>query len=64
MKQKLIKVGHSLMVVIPASFIRLVGARAKDTVKVNTNPEKGEVRIKFSTISQLSLGGQFFLNKK
>lgn len=63
MKQKLIRVGNSLMVVMPASFIRLVGAKNKDTVKVFTNPSKGEVKIKFSAISQLALSDDFFKKK-
>jgi antitoxin component of MazEF toxin-antitoxin module len=64
MKQKLIKVGNSLMVVVPASFARLIGAKAKDNVEVTTKPDKGEVRVKFSAISQLTLGDEFFSKKK
>ena len=64
MKQKLIKVGNSLMVVMPASFMRMVGAKAKDDVRVSTNPSKGEVRVKFSAISQLTFDDGFFTNKK
>ncbi len=64
MQQSLIRVGHSLMVVIPSDFIRITGARAKDRVKVITDPSKGEVRIKFPTVSQLPLGEQFFKKTK
>jgi antitoxin component of MazEF toxin-antitoxin module len=60
MKQKLIKVGNSLMVVIPASFIQTVGAKNKDTVMVLANSSKAEVRVKFSSINQLTLGDDFF----
>jgi len=64
MKQTLIKVGHSLMVVVPAAFIREVGAKAKDRVEVTTVPNKGEIKIKFSPISQLCFSEDFFKQKK
>ncbi len=60
MKQKLIKVGNSLMVVVPAGFVRIVGAKAKDKVEIETDPTKGVLKVKFSAISQLLLGEQFF----
>ena len=40
MKQKLIKVGNSLMVVVPAGFVRIVGAKAKDKVEIESRDIK------------------------
>ena len=48
------------MVVVPAPFIRMIGAKPKDEVEVVAQPAKGELKVKFSTISQLILGEEFF----
>lgn len=50
-----IESGNSLCVVVPASFIKKLGIRAKDKVKVKTNPQKGKVTYTFTNIRQLPL---------
>lgn len=64
MAQKILKTGNSLAVVIPADFIRNIGAKAGDEVKVVPKPEKGEVLYKFSGACQLPLSENFLSTKK
>ena len=64
MPQKILKTGNSLAVVIPADFIKNIGAKAGDTVKVFLKPEKGEVLYKFSGAHQLPLSENFLRLKK
>lgn len=59
MSQKILKTGNSLAVVIPADFIKNIGAKAGDEVKVFPKPEKGEVLYKFSGACQLPLSKNF-----
>jgi len=63
MPQKILKTGNSLAVVIPADFVRNIGVKAGDNVRVFPKPEKGEVLYKFSGAHQLPLS-ENFLNKK
>lgn len=56
MKQKVMRVGNSLGVVVPASFVQSVGARAGDNVRVSPREDKGEIVYRFSGTKQLSLG--------
>ncbi len=55
MKQKLMKVGNSLAVTVPASFVKTVGIVAKSEVEVETIPEKGKIIYSFTGICQLPL---------
>ncbi len=57
--QKILKTGNSLAVVVPADFIKNIGAKAGDEVKVLTKPERGEVLYKFSGALQLPLTENF-----
>lgn len=59
MSQKILKTGNSLAVVIPADFIKDIGAKAGDEVKVFPKPEKGKVLYKFSGACQLPLSENF-----
>lgn len=63
MAQKILKTGNSLAVVVPADFIKNIGAKAGDNVRVFPKPEKGEVLYKFSGAMQLPLS-ENFLSKK
>lgn len=60
MSQKILKTGNSLAVVIPAQFIKTIGAKAGDEVKVFPKPEKAEVLYKFSGALQLPLSETLF----
>ena len=57
MKQKIIKAGpHSLAVVIPAPFIHALGINKGDTVDVETDSEKSQVKLSFKgNLKQLIL---------
>ncbi|OGG02780.1 hypothetical protein A2W14_06665 [Candidatus Gottesmanbacteria bacterium RBG_16_37_8] len=57
MKQKIIKAGpHSLAVVIPAPFIHALGINKGESVDVETDSEKGQVKLRFKgNLQQLAL---------
>lgn len=56
MRQKVIRAGrHSLAAIIPAPFVHALGIKAGDTVVVQSNVEKGTVRLKFAGTMQLHL---------
>lgn len=64
MPQKVIRTGNSLAVTIPADFAKSVGVRAGDTVRVNTEEDKGIVTYAFSGAKQLPLADNFLRTKK
>jgi len=55
MKQKVMKVGNSVGVTVPAKFVKSVGIRVGDNVKVKTVLETGQVIYTFKGAKQLSL---------
>lgn len=55
MKQKILKVGNSLGVTIPANFVKTMGITAGNQVAVKMIPEKGKVVYSFAGIRQLPL---------
>ena len=55
MHQKIIKVGNSLGVTIPASFVKISGIISGSKVKVRVFPEKGKIIYSFGGICQLPL---------
>lgn len=55
MKQKVMKVGNSLGVTVPANFVRSIGIVPGSKVRVKTMPEKGKVIYSFDGICQLPL---------
>lgn len=55
MVQKVIKVGHSLAVVIPSRVTRIMGIKAGDKVDLHTRSEKGKVTLTFQGTLQLPL---------
>lgn len=57
MDQKILKVGNSLGVTIPASFVKAVGIKVKDKVKVKTVLETGQVIYSFQGAKQLAIYG-------
>ncbi len=60
MKQKVIRVGNSLGVTIPADFIKNVGIKAGDEVEVKKNMDKNRIVYKFSGVhQQLPIAGNF-----
>lgn len=54
--QKVLRTGNSLAVVIPAGFIKILGIRAHDQVRIITKPEKGKLVVEFKGSKQLPLG--------
>jgi len=63
-RQKIIKTGNSLAVTIPADFVKLIGVKAGDRVKVEIEPEKGRVICSFSGVKQLPLSQNFVKKRK
>lgn len=55
MKQKIIKAGNSLVVVIPSQFAKNMGLKKGDLVRVKGNISKGQVSYFFTGAQQLSL---------
>ena len=51
---KIIQSGNSLVVTIPASFIKKTGAKLGDEVEIKQNPEKGTLMVTLKYIRQLS----------
>ena len=64
MRQKIIKTGNSLVVVVPSGFVNTVGVKAGQEVTVKAVPETGEVVYTFSGAKQLSISNHFKLKKK
>lgn len=56
MQQKVMKVGNSIGVTVPAKFVKSVGIKVGDMVKVKTVLETGQVIYTFKGAKQLSLG--------
>lgn len=55
MAQKIMKVGNSIGVTVPAKFVKAVGVRVGDEVKVQTLLDSGQVIYTFKGAKQLSL---------
>lgn len=55
MKQQVIKTGNSLGVTIPSKFVKSVGVKTGDQVKVRTILETGQVIYTFKGAKQLSI---------
>jgi antitoxin component of MazEF toxin-antitoxin module len=53
MKQKVMRIGNSLGVTVPADFAKAVGIKAGDLVEVKKSADKNEVVYRFSGIQQL-----------
>lgn len=55
MKQKVFRSGHSLAVVVPATFVRDIAVKAGDSVKATVNERLGRLTYTFKNITQLPL---------
>ena len=55
MSQKVMRVGNSIGVTVPSQFVKAVGVRVGDSVKVKTILETGQVIYTFKGAKQLSL---------
>ena len=64
MKQKIMQIGNSLGVTVPVDFVKAVGIKAGDMVKVKKRPETGEVIYKFSGIQQLMIASDILKRPK
>lgn len=63
-KQKIMKVGNSICVTVPAPFVRVVGIRQGEQVMVKTHPEKARVIYQFSGSRQLAFSNTLLKVKK
>lgn len=59
MAQKVIKTGNSAAVTIPSSFVKDLGIRIGDQVRVKLDGDKGEITYIFSGARQLPLSESF-----
>lgn len=64
MVHKILKTGNSLAVVIPADFVKNIGVKAGDEVKVFPKVEEAEILFKFSGTQQLPLSENFLKKQK
>jgi len=64
MKQKIMRSGGSLVVTVPADFVKAVGVKTGDKVEVTAIPQKGQVIYKFSGVAQLPLSKNFLKKKR
>ncbi len=53
MRQKVMKIGNSLGVTVPADFVKAVGIRPGDSVEVEKVAHKNQIIYHFSGIQQL-----------
>lgn len=60
MAQKVIRCGHSLAVTIPNKFVRTLGVKPGDTVRVEKRPEKSALTIHFRGAQQLAIAENIF----
>ena len=59
MKQKVMRVGNSLCVTVPADFVKAAGIRPGDTVEAKKRVEANEVVYRFSGVQQLLIAEGF-----
>lgn len=64
MRQKIIKTGNSLAVVVPSDFVNTVGVKPGQEVEVKIVPETGQVVYTFSGSKQLSISNHLKIRKK
>lgn len=55
MTQKVIRAGNSTAVTVPRFFVKTVGVKIGDDVRVDTHPETGKVIYTFKGAHQLLL---------
>lgn len=59
MAQKVIRTGNSAAVTIPADFMKDLGIRIGDPVKVRIDRDQGRIVFSFSGVKQLPLSENF-----
>lgn len=55
MKQKILKAGNSLVVVVPSKFVNKLGLKKGDLVKLDIFLSKNKIVYYFSGVQQLAL---------
>ncbi|OGD79089.1 hypothetical protein A2368_00790 [Candidatus Collierbacteria bacterium RIFOXYB1_FULL_49_13] len=55
MRQKVIKVGHSLAVTIPSDFVKAAGITPGQAVEISLLPEQNQLTVIFPQTHQLPL---------
>jgi len=64
MSQTVFRTGNSLAVTVPSDFVKSLGIRPGDLVKVNCEGDKGKLTFLFSGAQQLPLSETFLKRKK
>ncbi len=64
MAQKVLKTGNSLAVTIPADWVKMIGIKAGDEVKLEVESSQGKISYFFSGNQQLPLLGNFTRARK
>ena len=62
--QKVIRCGHSLAVTIPNKFVKVIGVKPGDEVRVEKRPDKAALTIHFQGVRQLAITQTIFRTKK
>lgn len=55
MTQKIIKSGHSLAVTLPSQFVKSLGVKKGDDVRVERRIDRGQLILRFKGAQQLRL---------
>ncbi len=64
MKQRVMKIGNSLGVTVPADFVKAVGIRPGDTVEVKKRVDQNQLVYKFFGIQQLLIASDILRGTK
>ncbi len=64
MAQKVIKTGNSLAVTVPSDFVKSIGIKAGDEVKLEIEQDRGQLVYSFSGAKQLPLSENFLRIRK
>lgn len=64
MAQKVIRTGNSVAVTIPSDFVKDLGIRVGDPVKVKLEKDKGRITFSFAGAKQLPLAESFLHQKR
>lgn len=60
MSQRVLKTGNSLAVTIPSKFVKALGVRRGDEVKIEKRIDKGSLTLHFKGVQQLPITEDIF----
>lgn len=60
MPQRVLKTGNSLAVTIPSKFVKALGIKRGDPVRIEKRIDKGSITLHFQGAQQLPINQDFF----